>query len=40
MSKISLANRKRIGELTIEPTQADIKKEELLWFFLRFKKCS
>ena len=30
MSKISLSNRKRIGELTIEPTQADLKKEELL----------
>ncbi|MDA7742009.1 ParB/RepB/Spo0J family partition protein [Francisellaceae bacterium] len=30
MSKVSLANRKRLGELTVEQTQADVKKEELL----------
>ncbi len=30
MSKVSLANRKRLGELTVDQTQADIKKEELL----------
>jgi ParB family transcriptional regulator, chromosome partitioning protein len=30
MEKISLVNRKRIGDLTVEPTQADSKKEELL----------
>ena len=30
MDKVSLVNRKRLGDLTVEPTQADNKKEELL----------